>query len=302
MVAQSAQHELSSPAAEPASRTTDAASSDAGTTFIIHNLPSYFDQTSGMSWLDNSGYACLYDFFLMFPKNKRASNPRYYNRGYALVNFRCKSVAERFLQSFDDTKVCEGDSNEIEEGEDINLYIRFANVQGFVRNYERFSAICDDPHTLCAPFFASDSIWKHGLTKGVQKETTIVIRNLPTFIDTQDKARQWLDDLGYAKKYDFLFYFPWKTTLKNVKTRNSYMFVNFTESVEARACTSDLHGMPTCKSMPKLNVVSSRVQGLEGCKMHFRFCDAQWKPWIDEAIASTPRSSEESSFRSFDEP
>eukprot|EP00928_Gymnodinium_smaydae_P007028 TRINITY_DN12516_c1_g4_i1.p1 TRINITY_DN12516_c1_g4~~TRINITY_DN12516_c1_g4_i1.p1 ORF type:complete len:431 (-),score=66.30 TRINITY_DN12516_c1_g4_i1:111-1403(-) len=303
MFAPSTQNELSSPATEPVSRTTNAPPSDTKTTIIIRNLPSHVDQTSGRSWLDKSGYAGLYDFFLWFPpkQTKRVSN-----YGYALVNFRSEDVAERFLSKFHGTKVLEGEGNEKEEDEDAILNITFANVQGFVQNYERFSAICDEPHTKCAPFFASDALRKYGIagdtrasqnTKGGH-ETTIVIRNLPTSVDTQDKARLWLDDFGYAKKYDFLLYLPPKKNRNSTKKCYGYMFVNFGDSADATACTSALHGMPTCESMPKLNVASSKIQGFEGCKTHFAsLADSEsCKPWVGEVSESTQKGSEGTSF------
>eukprot|EP00928_Gymnodinium_smaydae_P008532 TRINITY_DN13105_c0_g2_i1.p1 TRINITY_DN13105_c0_g2~~TRINITY_DN13105_c0_g2_i1.p1 ORF type:complete len:463 (-),score=85.27 TRINITY_DN13105_c0_g2_i1:215-1519(-) len=283
-----------------------ASTADAKTTLILRNLPHQLEQTSGRDWLDKNGYAGLYDFFLWFPPKQEKK--RVYAYGYALVNFRSKDVAERFKTSFDGTNPCEVEEDELESDQEPVLNITYAKVQGFVENYERFKAICNEPRTKCAPYFASDALRKNGLASSpsnkklssvaedrssarssrnahVDEEiTTIVIRNLPTSVDTQEKARQWLHEFGYADSYDFLLYLPPKRRGTSSQKSYAYMFVNFLDSADATACTDCLHGLSTSESMPKLNVASSKVQGLDGCKGHFAsLADSEsCKPWIQE--------------------
>eukprot|EP00928_Gymnodinium_smaydae_P041138 TRINITY_DN2784_c0_g1_i1.p1 TRINITY_DN2784_c0_g1~~TRINITY_DN2784_c0_g1_i1.p1 ORF type:complete len:487 (-),score=82.11 TRINITY_DN2784_c0_g1_i1:435-1841(-) len=332
MVAQSAPSPIAAPA--PASPVaTGAPSSEGQTTLILRNVPHQLDQTNGMSWLDEHGYAGLYDFFLWFPPKQ---SKRLNQFGYALVNFVSKEVATRFMQAYHLTKLFDDEPAEHDGGEEARLNITFANVQGFVQNYERFSPICDEPHTKCAPFFALDSLVKYGFTEPargkshanntqnpslaatpsadarpppmqktsfVDGQTTIVIRNLPpNSVDTQEAARQWLDDFGFGDAYDFLLYLPPKSGRQagnSTKRSYGYMFVNFLDSAIASACSSKLHGMFTCDLVPKVNVAASRVQGFNECKSHFASLaeSDSCKPWIREAAAVKKTSAGLESFQ-----
>lgn len=126
--------------------------------------------------------------------------------------------------------------------------------------------------------------------KNDQKPTpTIVIRNLPEDIRTQDLGMAWLDRAGYRGQYDFCFLLPKMKKTKSIQS--SYMFVNFEKQADADECVRKLHGTTLKEGDVALDVVFSRLQGLQACVDHFKNSlggmKAHFSPWVKGAPGLT---------------
>jgi len=103
--------------------------------------------------------------------------------------------------------------------------------------------------------------------------TTLILRNFPVSFD-QDKARQWVADLGYEDKYDFFLWFPPKSGSRIGKRLCGYAFVNFRSTEFAQRFLEDHHmaRFPADDGdVPEasLNVAVAKVQGF--AKNYTRF-------------------------------
>lgn len=91
--------------------------------------------------------------------------------------------------------------------------------------------------------------------------TTLILRNFPRSFD-QQKARQWVDDHGYADKYDFFLWFPPKATSR--LNACGYAFVNFRSVADSQRFLRELHQTPFPGneegSLP-LSVTFAKIQG-----------------------------------------
>lgn len=279
------------------------------TTLILRNLPPYFDQQKAQEWVDEKGYAGMYDFFLWFPAKKTS---RLNTSSYSFVNFRCAKDAQRFRQEF---HLARFPLTEAESGgkQQWPLSIAVAKVQGFEENYIRFHHLLDDKSpTLCQPFFARDAIEQ--LSQETQEAaaatassapqlenvhegpaTTLIIRNLPASVDSQDAARQWLERAGFAGQYDFFLYLPAKRRRPEPASGQpgppqglGYAFVNFRAPGLASGCAEALNSRSLSDGDPVLNVVAARVQGLDVCISHFSSLGDNGRvvPWTDPAASA----------------
>lgn len=274
---------------------------ETATTMILRNLPASFDQSSAQAWLDEKGFAEKYDFFLWFPAK---STSRLNGCGYAFVNFRRASDAQLCSKRLHLIRF-EGDGDDDER---LPLSIAVAKVQGFAENYARFQHLLEaNTPTRCSPFFAQDSIDAlsqtelmaiaqsaaanaqptHADVKG--PVTTIVIRNLPSMIESTDSARQWLDTEGYGNLYDFFLFLPAKRQRRvNQKSAPApqgfgYAFVNFKKAADAERCGQALNGKVFGDGTPALNIVTAKVQGHAQCIEHFSSLSESGRctPWIE---------------------
>jgi len=254
--------------------------------------------------VDEKGYAGAYDFLLWFPAKKTS---RLNTTSYAFVNFRSVSHAASFRKEFHLQRF---PSQQVEPGgkQQWPLSIAVAKVQGFEDNYIRFYHLLDDKSpTLCQPFFAEDSIEKlsseakekaaQAASNAPQLEnisdgpcTTLIVRNLPPSLESQEETRQWLDNFGFAGQYDFFLWLPPKRKRVELAPTQSgppqglaYAFVNLRSPEQAGKCAQFLNGHD-----PALNVVAARVQGLNACLEHFsQFGDStRVSPWFDLEAAS----------------
>eukprot|EP00913_Durusdinium_trenchii_P003345 g3096.t1 len=125
------------------------------------------------------------------------------------INFRSNEVAQRFADEFHQKRM---------DGSDLKLNVSTANVQGFTDNFVKYWHLTqkDASGSVCCPYFAKDALEKvsdetMARAKEIQDdwdqkkqgtrewaETTLVIRNLPKEISTQEEAISWLSGLGYA--------------------------------------------------------------------------------------------------------
>jgi len=138
--------------------------------------------------------------------------------------------------------------------------------------------------------------------------TTVVIRNLPDVVDNQPAARKWLNSMGFAGQYDYFLYFPAKRVRrlpgqpheKAILQNYAYAFVNFRDSEMAHCCVTTLQGWRprlsdlspeeqaarqanTTEGDPGLNIVASKVQGLQSCADHFSMLEKTGRcmPWME---------------------
>lgn len=284
------------------------------TSLIIRNLPAHFNQESTMAWLDEQGYHNLYDFLLWFPAKKMARH----NTASVFVNFRSDEDAARFRKAFHSLRMPCQDTQKPNQG----LNISVAKVQGFVENFIRFWHLTTEDSkavSRCRPFFAEDSssvitpeqmeeakaagqAANHSADKDAEwNATTVIIRNLPPHVETQSLAMEWLSNTAHGHGYDFFLFVPHKRTgnkmLSDALSANqnlglAYIFINYRKPELAKACVLDLDGKVLLEGDPCLSVVSSRIQGLEDCKKHFRdLADSgRLVPWIAEAPAERGKS------------
>merc|ERR1719223_1089011 len=206
--------------------------SSESTTVVLRNFSKEQSQHSVREWVDNFGYAGLYDFLLFVPTKLKA---RLNSFGYALVNFRRSADAQRFKrQAHLMILPVEANTHEGTKSE-VRLSVVVAKVQGFAENYARYRHHLDGSTPQFAPFFAPDKLLENGASPTISppsgaspetdspepetalpeaaphgNKTTIVIRILPNWMDCSDSAREWLDGNGFAGLYDFFMYFPVK--------------------------------------------------------------------------------------------
>jgi len=256
-------------------------------------------------WMDEKGYAGAYDFLLWFPAKQTC---RLNSTSYAFVNFRSAAHAASFRKEFH-MKRFPSQQVEPEGGkQQWSLSVPVAKVQGFEENFIRFYHLLDNKSpTLCQPFFAEDSIEK--LSPEVREKatqagsnalrldnlsngpsTTLIVRNLPPSLESQEETRQWLDNFGFAGQYDFLLWFPSKRKQGELASSKTcpqqglaYAFVNLRSPEQAFKCAEFLNGHD-----PALNVVAARVQGLNACLEHFSNLgdSSRASPWFDPEAAS----------------
>lgn len=274
-----------------------------GTSLILRNLPSHFDQKQCEEWVDIN-YKGRYDFLLWFPAKKIS---RLNNCSYAFANFRTVSDAKRFKQDFHLVHFNDAilRARRTDEDKQWPLSIAVAKIQGFAANYIRFRHFLDETcNTLCSPYFAPDavaSLSKEQLEAAAAQAdkalvardhsealVTVIIRNLPESLEGQDMARSWFNGAGFGGQYNFFLYLPAKQRKPDSQTPEggpgqgfAYAFVNFLNEEKAKACIEQLHNMSTSKGDPKLNVVPARVQGYNECLEHFRSLgeSGRIEPW-----------------------
>lgn len=274
------------------------------TTLIVRNLPSFFNQDSLQAWLDkNAGYEGTYDFLLWFPAKNSA---RLNSSSYAFVNFMDPANAGTFRKDFHQARLHFDGQN---ADPDAPLSIAAAKVQGFAENYIRYGHISlDSGSTKCKPYFDQDTLNKlpkevvSGAAQAASAmavaETTpqgaaqtLVIRNLPSSLETQESARKWFDKQGCEGKYDFFLFMPPKPSKRRVALATveglAYAFVNFRTLDNATECMKNLNGHHCdgdTESLP-LNVVASRVQGFEELQKTYNkgLHRDRLAPWVDEA-------------------
>jgi len=276
---------------------------------ILRNLPTSFDQGTAQQWVDEKGYAGAYDFLLWFPAKKTS---RLNATSYAFVNFRTVERATAFRKEFHLQRF---PSQQVEPGgkQQWPLSIAVAKVQGFEDNYIRFYHLLDDKSpTLCQPFFAEDAIQQlrpevreraaQAASNTPQLEnlsdgpcTTLIVRNLPEYLVTQEETQKWLDDFGFKGQYDFFLWLPPKRKRVEQATNQTgppqglaYAFVNLRSPEQAYKCAEFLNGQSMAENDPILNVVAARVQGLTACLEHFSSLgdSSRVSPWLDPEVAS----------------
>jgi len=272
------------------------------TTLILRNLPPGFDQASAQQWIDNQGCAGQYDFFLWFPAKQTS---RLNSCGYAFVNFRKSEDALRFRKEHHLVKIPDPNPEVTDGQHQLPLSVAVAKVQGFTQNYLRFQHLREGSvPTRCAPFFSQDSIdclsmeELEAATKACATHhqagqlddgqlSTVIVRNLPPAVETQEIARYWLDQVGYKGQYDFLLFLPAKRQRRSVKTIPTvqglgYAFVNFKMPQTAAHCLENLNGKCIISGDPALSCVGARVQGLKACLDHFTSLaqSGRCKPWV----------------------
>mmetsp|Transcript_57975 Transcript_57975/g.135693 ORF Transcript_57975/g.135693 Transcript_57975/m.135693 type:complete len:549 (+) Transcript_57975:21-1667(+) len=255
--------------------------SKAVTSFIIQNLPLDFNQQQVMDFIDGFGYRDLYDVLLWFPAKKSSRR----QTSSAFINFRSPELAVIFRTQFHNSKITDGDTK---------LNICPAIVQGFTENFVKFWHLTQkDPHSgsICCPYFASDQIEKvaediwsraramldtSGQTRGVATEwsaTTLVIRNLPDVLASQEEVVCWLDEVGHGRGYDFLLYVPKKTNpVVSQVASGAYVFVNYRSPHLAQDCFHALQHKAVDNGTTKvvLNVVISKLQGKQALSERFK--------------------------------
>lgn len=279
------------------------------TTLILRNLPETYDQAKTQSFIEDKGYGGKYDFFLWFPAKQTS---RLNSCGYSFVNFRDCATALSFRKEQHLCKIVDPDYNE----SPTTLSIAVANVQGFVPNYQRYQHLLDGVlPTRCAPYFAADSMAKLTADQITEAKraaadnpnsamtspppdgcfTTVIVRNLPPAVETQELCQKWLDQQGFDGTYDFLLFLPAKRTRRKTSEANGfgYCFVNFLAAQDASRCFSTLHEKSLYQGDPELNVVAARVQGRLECLGHFESLQdsGRCKPFIksdDDADGFTP--------------
>lgn len=301
-----------------ASSTPAAATDEANaSTLILRNLPGHFDQQLTQAWIDNRGFQGAYDFCLWFPAK---ATSRLNSCGYAFVNFRSAAQAQKFRKSTHLMRIPTPEGVEVDP-QQPPVSIAVAKVQGFVENYCRFMHLLEgNTPTRCQPFFAEDAKQQvspedlaqaavavtmenqhtGGETKPDGPATTLVIRNLPPSLETQEQAREWLNMAGFATKYDFFLYLPAKRTKRDKVGRNlsapqhgyAYAFVNFKAIEDAQSCLKELNGNIVHDGDPVLNVVAAKIQGVEKCQAHFSTLaeSGRCTPWLEEKrnLSRTP--------------
>lgn len=286
-------------AAAPQSRQggTCPAGEASATSLILRNMPPTFDQLVAQQWVDEQGFMGLYDFLLWFPAKKTS---RLSAASYAFVNFRGTEVARNFRRELHAYRF-QGAEDETGTRQQWQLSIAAAKVQGFAENFVRFHHLVEGSSpTLCKPFFAEDTVAQlstehHEAAAAAALavrapdasvagggHTTVVIRNLPVSIAVQDAAKQWLDAAGFLDLYDFFVFLPPKRRRTDADggpagaaggaaamSGLGYAFVNFRAPRSAQLCVEQLSGRSLAPEDPRLNVIASRVQGLEECRKHF---------------------------------
>jgi len=294
------------------------------TTLILRNLPNGFDQQACQEWVDKA-FKGHYDFLLWFPAKKTS---RLNNCSYAFVNFCDAQHARRFRDNFHLHRFSQ-DGYDNSAKHQWPLSVAVAKVQGFAKNYIRYHHLLDKSksNTLCKPFFLQSAIDdltkdevaaanKHAASLQHGETTTLVVRNLPLWMDSQDSARGWLDSAGHEGKYDFFLYFPPKKRKADGTAQGaagqglSYAFVNFKDPEDAKACIDELDGHRVANAVagvaaaadegPALSVVAARVQGLQECWDHFRGIEdnGRLEPWVGSTtMKSTAATSSESGFQ-----
>jgi hypothetical protein len=288
------------------------------TSLILRNLPTTFDQMQTQAWVDEKGYKDRYDFLLWFPAKKTS---RLNTSSYAFANFRTAQDANRFRQEFhlsrfpvQDTAGEGGSKDGGGDKQQWPLSIAVAKVQGFTENYIRFHHLLEDKSpTLCKPYFAADAVEtlpQESLQAAAQAAThaphadntldgpatTLIIRNLPSTVESLDMARSWLDRAGFAGQYNFFIYLPPKrrrpdpgATPASAGTAPQglgYAFVNLKKPELAQECINALNARCLQDNDPALNVVAARVQGFESCCRHFSTLSASGRvvPWVDPSM------------------
>lgn len=247
------------------------------TSLFLRNLPLDYGQQKTMEFIDSQGYRDTYDLLLWFPSKKSSHR----KTSSVFINFRSCEWAQKFADQFHQWKP---------DGVDAKLNISTAFYQGFAANFVKYWHLTqeDGNGSICRPFIAEDQLEKvsdQTMRKAQQVReamkndrktvlssewtaTTLVIRNLPQQIDTQEKAMKWLDESGFGHSYDFLLYFPRKSNSANKLKSLAYVFVNFVDSAIAKVCLETLP-QKVSDGMP-LSVVTSNIQGREACIQRFR--------------------------------
>jgi len=139
----------------------------------------------------------------------------------------------------------------------------------------------------------SNALWLDNLSDG--PSTTLILRNLPPSLESQEEIRQWLENFGFAGQYDFLLWLPPKR--KRVELASSktgprqglaYAFVNLRSPEQVFKCAEFLNGHRIAGNDPVLKVVAARVQGLNACLEHFSNLgdSSRASPWFDPEAAS----------------
>jgi len=279
------------------------------TTLVMRNLPAYFDQTTTQDFVDGNGYADLYDFLIWFPAKKTS---RLNASSYAFVNFRDARHARSFRRTHHLSRFPSEDDDP-DKRLSSPLSIALAKVQGFTQNYIRFYHLTsEEAPTLCQPYFAKDAVDKlpqetraaaAATISAPNKETlpddpftTLIVRNLPDSIDTQDKAQELLETAGFRNQYNFFLYLPAKRRRPQPITHArpslglGYAFVNFRDTASAQMCVEALNGKLLAESGPALSVVVAKVQGIEECMSHFRSLSESGRVafWVDPCIGQAP--------------
>eukprot|EP00440_Ansanella_granifera_P022727 gb/GFBE01024685.1/.p1 GENE.gb/GFBE01024685.1/~~gb/GFBE01024685.1/.p1 ORF type:complete len:508 (+),score=89.79 gb/GFBE01024685.1/:1-1524(+) len=249
------------------------------TSLIIRNLPEEYNQQSAMDLFDSYGYRDLYDCFLWFPAKRNATN----TGSTVFINFRQSDQARRFRRQFHAKKLKDA-------GQPLN--VTKAHVQGFTDNYIRYWHLTQQGlgSSVCSPYFAKDMLDKvtpeqqlaarrtmekmqPGTEDGEWIATTLVIRNLPSCVESQYDAIKWLDSVGFGVGYDFLLFVPRKATAPKAGTRHAglaYLFVNYLDRDRAKACAHGLSALTPGEGELNLSVVPSRIQGYKSCISHFK--------------------------------
>lgn len=247
------------------------------TSLFLRNLPLDYGQQKTMEFIDSHGYRNTYDLLLWFPSKKSSHR----KTSSVFINFRSCEWAQKFAEQFHQLKP---------DGVDAKLNISTAFYQGFAANFAKYWHLTqeDGNGSICRPFIAEDQLEKvsaetmrkaqrvrEAMTNDRQRvhssewtATTLVIRNLPQQIDTQEKAMKWLDESGFGHSYDFFLYFPRKSNSANRLKSLAYFFVNFVDSATAKVCLETLP-QKVSDGMP-LSVVISNIQGREACIQRFR--------------------------------
>eukprot|EP00931_Biecheleriopsis_adriatica_P073714 TRINITY_DN47947_c0_g1_i1.p1 TRINITY_DN47947_c0_g1~~TRINITY_DN47947_c0_g1_i1.p1 ORF type:complete len:569 (-),score=122.44 TRINITY_DN47947_c0_g1_i1:43-1749(-) len=232
------------------------------TSFVLANLPLDYNQQAMQDFLDEMGYRDLYDCVVWFPPKHDA----HLKTSKAFVNFRYKKEARRFKREVAQTLM---------DGK--KLTCTASPIQGFENNFARFWGMTRSGGSRVCPYFAKDMLDKVPPEKMKQaagenglmdnEATTVIVRNLPDEIGSQEAAIDFLNDMGQAKGFDFLLFVP--ATKKN-KGSKAYVFINYCSPGLAQACIRTLHGKVLHPRHPALNVVLAKIQGAEACKAHFK--------------------------------
>eukprot|EP00435_Cladocopium_sp_Y103_P053692 s2050_g17.t1 len=246
------------------------------TSLFLRNLPLDYGQQKTIDFIDSQGYRDTYDLLLWFPSKKSSHR----KTSSVFINFRSCEWAQKFAEQLHQLKP---------DGVDAKLNISTAFYQGFAANFVKYWHLTqeDGNGSICRPFIAEDQLEKvsdetmrkaQQVREAMKKDrtvlssewtaTTLVIRNLPQQIDTQEKAMKWLDESGFGHTYDFLLYFPRKSNSANKLKSLAYVFVNFVDSATAKVCLETLP-QKVSDGMP-LSVVTSNIQGKEACIQRFR--------------------------------
>jgi len=249
----------------------------------------------------DQNYEGKYDFLLLFPAKKTS---RLNNCSYAFINFITAADAKKFRDDFHLHRFMQN-APEADAKNQWPLSIAIAKVQGFAENFMRFHHLVEGTNnTLCKPFFYPRAVLNlpREILEAAKQQTgggqsnepaTVVVRNLPMSIDSQDLARDWFDGAGYSGKYDFFLYLPPKKRRADLAPAGqglAYAFVNFRDPKDAKACMAEHDGTIIPGAKVALSIVPAKIQGAKECWDHFRGLkdSGRLEPWVcDDVIADS---------------
>eukprot|EP00448_Togula_jolla_P020692 CAMPEP_0170583134 /NCGR_PEP_ID=MMETSP0224-20130122/7965_1 /TAXON_ID=285029 /ORGANISM="Togula jolla, Strain CCCM 725" /LENGTH=389 /DNA_ID=CAMNT_0010906425 /DNA_START=32 /DNA_END=1201 /DNA_ORIENTATION=+ len=132
--------------------------------------------------------------------------------------------------------------------------------------------------------------------------TTLILRNLPQRFN-QEVTMGWVNDQGYANRYDFLLWFPAKTTSRF--SSSSYAFINFNEPEFAASFFAKFHlyrmSPDTASTEPQglpVSIAIAKVQGFADNHARFKHLEnsenSRCSPFFaEEALAALPKDKED---------